>query len=131
MYVLPRFQFPSFCDTIQRHRITYAYVVPPVILELVSNAATKNYDLSSLRMVVSAAAPLAVDLIHAAKQKLGLVVRQAYGMSECAPAIHFQVRIPPYYPIDPQKQRITDEMNDRPGLKPTPTPAPLGDSSPT
>ncbi|PYH31249.1 luciferase [Aspergillus neoniger CBS 115656] len=90
MYVLPRFQFPSFCDTIQRHRITYAYVVPPVILELVSNAATKNYDLSSLRMVVFAAAPLAVNLIHAAKQKLGLVVRQAYGMSECAPAIHFQ-----------------------------------------
>ncbi|GJP87154.1 hypothetical protein CBS115989_10883 [Aspergillus niger] len=91
MYVLPRFQFPSFCDTIQRHRITYAYVVPPVILELVSNpATTKDYDLSSLRMAVSAAAPLAVDLIHAAREKLGLVVRQAYGMSECAPAVHFQ-----------------------------------------
>ncbi|GKZ36011.1 hypothetical protein AbraIFM66950_006884 [Aspergillus brasiliensis] len=90
MYVLPRFTFPSFCDTIQRHRITYAYVVPPVILELVSNPDTKNYDLSSLRMVISAAAPLAVDLIHAARKKLNLLVRQAYGMSECSPAIHFQ-----------------------------------------
>ncbi|PWY67597.1 luciferase [Aspergillus sclerotioniger CBS 115572] len=90
LYVLPRFQFAPFCDIIQRHRITYAYAVPPVILELVSNPRTAHYDLSSLRLIVSAAAPLALELIHAARHQLRLPVRQAYGMSECAPCTHLQ-----------------------------------------
>ncbi|PYI01997.1 acetyl-CoA synthetase-like protein [Aspergillus sclerotiicarbonarius CBS 121057] len=90
LYVLPRYQFAPFCDTIQRHRITYAYAVPPVILELVSNPGTLQYDLSSLRLIVSAAAPLAVELIHRARHQLRLPVRQAYGMSECAPCTHLQ-----------------------------------------
>ncbi|PYH45584.1 luciferase [Aspergillus saccharolyticus JOP 1030-1] len=88
--VLPRFQFDPFCTTIQRHRITYAYVVPPVVLELVTNPRVAQYDLSSLRMTLSAAAPLAVELIHALRTKLGVPVRQAYGLSECAPCTHLQ-----------------------------------------
>ncbi|PYH96924.1 luciferase [Aspergillus ellipticus CBS 707.79] len=90
IHVMPRFQFATFCDTVQRARITYAYVVPPVILELVSNPRVSNYNLKSLRMVLSAAAPLATELIHVAREKLNLPVRQAYGMSECAPCTHIQ-----------------------------------------
>ncbi|GES66499.1 acetyl-CoA synthetase-like protein [Aspergillus terreus] len=89
-FVMPRFHFETFCRVIQDQKITYAYVVPPVILELVSNPRVAQYDLSSLRMMLSAAAPLAVELIHALQQKLGLSVRQAYGMSECAPCTHMQ-----------------------------------------
>ncbi|KAF9892675.1 hypothetical protein FE257_001077 [Aspergillus nanangensis] len=89
-YVMPRFQFDTFCKVIQEQKITYAYVVPPVILELVSNPRVAQYDLTSLRMMLSAAAPLAVELIHALRQKLNLSVRQAYGMSECAPCTHMQ-----------------------------------------
>ncbi|RAH79677.1 acetyl-CoA synthetase-like protein [Aspergillus japonicus CBS 114.51] len=88
--VLPRFQFDPFCTTIQRHRITYAYVVPPVVLELVTNPRVAQYDLRSLRMTLSAAAPLALELIHALRKKLDIPVRQAYGMSECAPCTHLQ-----------------------------------------
>lgn len=90
---MPRFQFDTFCATIQKHRITYAYVVPPIILELVSNPRITEYDLSSLRMMLSAAAPLAVELIQTLHQKLKLNVRQAYGMSECAPCTHMQVGV--------------------------------------
>ncbi|PWY69111.1 luciferase [Aspergillus heteromorphus CBS 117.55] len=90
IHVMPRFQLAAFCNTVQRARITYAYVVPPVILELVSNPGVAQYDLSSLRMALSAAAPLAVELIHAARDKLRLPVRQAYGMSECSPCTHIQ-----------------------------------------
>ncbi|KOC10756.1 putative luciferase [Aspergillus flavus AF70] len=66
------------------------YLVPPIILELVSNPRITEYDLSSLRMMLSAAAPLAVELIQTLHQKLKLNVRQAYGMSECAPCTHMQ-----------------------------------------
>lgn len=90
-YVMARFNLDKFCSTIQRHQITYAYVVPPIILELVQNPRAQQYDLRSLRMMLSAAAPLAVELIHALQNKLNLSVRQAYGMSECAPCTHMQV----------------------------------------
>lgn len=93
-FVMARFNFDKFCSTIQRHQITYAYVVPPIILELVSNPRVQQYNLNSLRMMLSAAAPLAVELIHALHQKLDISVRQAYGMSECAPCTHMQVRQP-------------------------------------
>ena len=125
LYVLPRFQFTPFCDTIQRHRITYAYAVPPVILELVSNPRTAHYDLSSLRLLISAAAPLARELIHAARHQLRLPVRQAYGMSECAPCTHLQVRSRSPYPA----WGFTNVS--RRGPKPPPTPAPSAASSPT
>lgn len=97
-FVMPRFQFDSFCRTVQDQRITYAYVVPPVILELVSNPRVSQYNLRSLRMMLSAAAPLATELIHALRDKLDLPVRQAYGMSECAPCTHMQVCPPPPHP---------------------------------
>ncbi|PIG85605.1 phenylacetyl-CoA ligase [Aspergillus arachidicola] len=71
-FVKPRFQFDTFCATIQKHRITYTYIVPPIILELVSNPRITEYDLSSLRMMLSAAAPLAVELVQTLHQKLKL-----------------------------------------------------------
>ncbi|KAF7586665.1 hypothetical protein BBP40_008514 [Aspergillus hancockii] len=89
-FVMPRFQFDAFCATIQKYQITYAYVVPPIVLELVSNPRITENDLSSLRMMLSAAAPLAVELIHTLRKKLNLTIRQAYGMSECAPCTHMQ-----------------------------------------
>lgn len=90
-FIMARFNLETFCSTIQREQITYAYVVPPIILELVRNPRVQQYDLRSLRMMLSAAAPLAVELIHTLHEKLNLNVRQAYGMSECAPCTHMQV----------------------------------------
>lgn len=95
-FVMPRFNLDKFCSAVQQHKITYAYVVPPLILELVRNPRVQQYNLGSLRMMLSAAAPLAVELIHELQEKLNLSVRQAYGMSECAPCTHMQVSLSSY-----------------------------------
>lgn len=90
-FVVRRFQLDTFCRAVQEQKITYACVVPPVILELVSDPRVAQYDLSSLRMMVSGAAPLATELIHTLGDKLNLRVRQGYGLSECSPCTHIQV----------------------------------------
>lgn len=90
-FIMARFNLETFCSTIQKEQVTYAYVVPPIILQLVRDPRVQQYDLRSLRMMLSAAAPLAVELIHTLHEKLNLNVRQAYGMSECAPCTHMQV----------------------------------------
>ena len=52
----------------------------------------EEYDPSSIRMLVSGAAPLTRDLVDAVRNKLKVKVKQAYGLSETSPATHIQVR---------------------------------------
>ncbi|MFF5759278.1 4-coumarate--CoA ligase family protein [Streptomyces longwoodensis] len=87
--VLPRFELEPFLAAIQTHRITALYVAPPIVLALAKHPAVAQYDLSSLRYVISAAAPLDADLAAACAKRLGLPpVGQAYGMTELSPGTH-------------------------------------------
>lgn len=54
--------------------------------------AVKNYDLSSLKMLTSGAAPLTRELVEDIYKKLNVKVNQAYGLSETSPMTHTQVR---------------------------------------
>jgi acyl-CoA synthetase (AMP-forming)/AMP-acid ligase II len=87
--VLPRFDLETFLAAIQNHRITGLYVAPPIVLALAKHPLVAQYDLSSLRYVISAAAPLDADLAEACARRLGLPpVGQAYGMTELSPGTH-------------------------------------------
>ncbi|KUO10919.1 4-coumarate--CoA ligase family protein [Streptomyces sp. DSM 15324] len=87
--VLPRFDLETFLAAIQTHRITGLYVAPPIVLALAQHPAVAQYDLSSLRYVISAAAPLDAGLAAACSDRLGLPpVGQAYGMTELSPGTH-------------------------------------------
>lgn len=89
--VVPKFTLESFCKAIQEHRITFGYVVPPILLMLVKDPSVANYDLSSIKMFMSAAAPLSKGLIDALWDRFHIGVKQAYGLSETSPSTHIQV----------------------------------------
>ncbi|WP_121747624.1 4-coumarate--CoA ligase family protein [Streptomyces sp. E2N166] len=87
--VLPRFDLEQFLAAIQNHRITGLYVAPPIVLALAKHPLVADYDLSSLKYIVSAAAPLDAKLAAACSRRLGLPpVGQAYGMTELSPGTH-------------------------------------------
>ncbi|CAM5466407.1 4-coumarate--CoA ligase family protein [Streptomyces purpurascens] len=87
--VLPRFDLAQFLAAIQNHRITGLYVAPPIVLALAKHPAVARYDLSSLKYILSAAAPLDARLAAACSERLGLPpVGQAYGMTELSPGTH-------------------------------------------
>ena len=67
---LPRFDLEDFLRTIQDHKITRAFVAPPILLALAKHPMVDQYDLSSLRVVVSGAAPLDEELALAAQERL-------------------------------------------------------------
>jgi acyl-CoA synthetase (AMP-forming)/AMP-acid ligase II len=90
LYVLPKFSLDTFCALIQDHRITYSYVVPPVVLLLAKHPDVAKYDLSSIRMLNSGAAPLTKDLVETLHSRLKLKVKQGYGLSETSPTTHTQ-----------------------------------------
>ncbi|MFF5473041.1 4-coumarate--CoA ligase family protein [Streptomyces achromogenes] len=87
--VLPRFELETFLAAIEKHRITGLYVAPPIVLALAKHPAVSRYDLSCLKYVISAAAPLDDRLARACSARLGLPpIGQAYGMTELSPGTH-------------------------------------------
>ena len=88
--VMEKFDLEQFCKLVQQHKITFSYVVPPVVLGLSKHPVVDKYDLSSLRMMTSAAAPLTKELVDAAYKRLRIPVTQAFGLSETSPSTHVQ-----------------------------------------
>jgi acyl-CoA synthetase (AMP-forming)/AMP-acid ligase II len=86
--ILPRFELEAFLRAVQDHGITEAAVVPPILLGLANAGVVEDYDLSSLRLLISAAAPLGAGLARACARRLGCRVRQAYGMTEVSGGTH-------------------------------------------
>jgi acyl-CoA synthetase (AMP-forming)/AMP-acid ligase II len=85
---MPRFDLEEFLTLLQDHKVTRAYLVPPIILALAKHPIVDKYDLSSLEIIMSGAAPLGGDLAAAASDRLGSVVMQGYGLTETSPVTH-------------------------------------------
>src|SRR5947209_6218602 len=85
---LPRFDFEQVLKTMQDYRVTLAHLVPPVVLALTKHPAVDSYDLSSLRMIFSGAAPLGAELTRECSARLDCEIVQGYGMTETSPCTH-------------------------------------------
>ncbi|KAI9272041.1 hypothetical protein EDC94DRAFT_644774 [Helicostylum pulchrum] len=83
VYVMPKFDLVKFCETIQKEKITFSCLVPPIILLLAKHPIVDNYDLSSLKVVTCGAAPLSAELSQQTKRRLPtMIVKQGYGLTE-------------------------------------------------
>ena len=86
---MPRFDLAQFLRTIQAHRITRAWVVPPIVLALAKHPLVDEFDLTSLEYVNSGAAPLSAELETACAERLGCQMQQGYGLTETSPVTHW------------------------------------------
>ncbi len=84
-----RFDLTTFLRLVQNYRVTRAETVPPIVLALAKQSIVDDYDLSSLRVITSAAAPLGAELARSCADRLGCRVKQAYGMTELGGGTHF------------------------------------------
>lgn len=85
--MMPRFDMEQFLAHIQNHRVERVCLVPPIILGLVKSPLVANYDLSSLKLIFSGAAPLDAELALACERRIGCKVRQGYGLTETSPPV--------------------------------------------
>jgi 4-coumarate--CoA ligase len=73
---------------VQTHRTERIFIAPPVAIALAKHPLVDQFDLSSLRVIMSAAAPLGVEVAAEVERRLGCTVIQGYGMTELSPITH-------------------------------------------
>ncbi|KAF2109678.1 amp dependent CoA ligase [Lophiotrema nucula] len=88
---LPSFDLETYCQQFSKYRATLAYLVPPIVLQLVASEIPRKYDFSALECMVVAAAPLKKALQERIKQVFPQTkITQGYGLSECSPSVLMQ-----------------------------------------
>jgi acyl-CoA synthetase (AMP-forming)/AMP-acid ligase II len=85
---MPRFDLESFLKAVQDYNVSLAHLVPPIVLALSKHPVVDNYKLPNLKTIFSGAAPLGEDLTRACMNRLGINIRQGYGMTETSPVTH-------------------------------------------
>lgn len=85
---MPRFDLEQCLAICEKYRVTFAFVVPPIVLAMAKHPLVDRFDLSRLRVLFSGAAPLGESLARAASARLNCEVIQGYGLTETSPASH-------------------------------------------
>ena len=85
---MPRFDLEQFLSLHQEHKLTRAFVAPPMVVALAKHPMVDNYDLSTLKTIFSGAAPLSAELAIECGERLDCEVVQGYGMTELSPVTH-------------------------------------------
>jgi acyl-CoA synthetase (AMP-forming)/AMP-acid ligase II len=82
--VMDRFDPLEWMRLVEEHKVTHTQVVPTYLVRLLklAEATRARYDVSSLEMVVHAAAPCPPEVKRAALDWLGLIVYEYYAASE-------------------------------------------------
>jgi long-chain acyl-CoA synthetase len=82
-FTLPKFNPRSFCEAVERERVSHTVLVPTMINLLTQFPEVKKYDLSSLEVLAYGGSPMAPDLIRRTRQLLPHVkLVQVYGLTE-------------------------------------------------
>ncbi len=72
---------------IEKERVTAIYGVPAIYNALVNHPQVGNFDLSSLRLIISGGAPPSPVLIKAIEDTLGCPAVVGYGLTETSPLL--------------------------------------------
>ncbi|WPP68916.1 AMP-binding protein [Acinetobacter pittii] len=88
LVTLAKMVFTDFLSLIQNQKVTYLYIAPPIAVPLTKNQIVDNYDLSSLRSILTAAAPLDEKLSDELQRRFSVDIAQGYGMTELSAVSH-------------------------------------------
>ncbi|CAG8599655.1 13249_t:CDS:10 [Cetraspora pellucida] len=76
------FNMETFCESIQKYKITRIYATVQTIFELVNDPLTQNFDLSSVNRIISTASQLNDKLERKFYEMFKIPILQAYGLTE-------------------------------------------------
>ncbi len=88
LVTMPKFDLVEFLTNIQNFKCTYVFIAPPIAVALAKHPIVDQFDISSVRVLFSGAAPLDGETGEAAGARIHARMLQGYGMSELSPVSH-------------------------------------------
>jgi long-chain acyl-CoA synthetase len=85
--LMDRFEPVATLEAVERHGVTVLLGAPPMFQAWLRAAESRRFDLSSVRLAVSGAAPLPGAVLEAFQERLGITIWEGYGLTETAPAV--------------------------------------------
>jgi long-chain acyl-CoA synthetase len=85
--LVERFDPVRTLELVERHRVTALFGAPPMFGAWLRAAEGRTFDLSSVRLAVSGAAPLPGEVLAAFRERFGITIWEGYGLTETAPAV--------------------------------------------
>lgn len=82
VYIMKKVVYTDLLRLIQEHSISRLHAVPPILSMLKNRPETGEFDLTSLRSIDCAGAPLSTELQNSVSQDLNVTIHQGWGMTE-------------------------------------------------
>jgi acyl-CoA synthetase (AMP-forming)/AMP-acid ligase II len=102
--VAERFRPDEFAALLEEHRVTATSMAPTMLLALLDHLDEAGLDLPALRTITYGAAPIPAPLAARAAERLGVRLREGYGMTELSGNAVFEGRPGPLVAV-----RVVDE----------------------
>ncbi|MGQ9677343.1 MAG: long-chain-fatty-acid--CoA ligase [Chloroflexota bacterium] len=86
LIIMPRFQIDEVLKAIDKYKPTYFLGVPTIYFAINSAPDVDRYDIRSIKVCVSAAAPLPAEVVERFESLTGGHLVEGYGLTEASPA---------------------------------------------
>ena len=85
---LPKFDPDALLRTIEEFSVSFALLVPTMLMLTLQSGKASQYDVSSLKQIIYGASPMSADWVKAAFEAFPNVeIAQGYGLTETAPLL--------------------------------------------
>ena len=85
---MQRFELEPCLQAVQEYKVSRFFLVPPIVVLLSKSPIVDKYDLSSVKVAFSGAAPLDAETAHTVSRRIGCRLSQGYGLTETSPVTH-------------------------------------------
>jgi long-chain acyl-CoA synthetase len=87
MLLVERFDPGETLEAMADHGVTVVLGAPPMYIAWLESGLLGDVDLSSVRLAVSGAAPLPVQVLSRFEEATGIAIEEGYGLTEAAPSV--------------------------------------------
>lgn len=86
--LIPKPEAKVILEAVEKNKVTFIPAVPTLFNAMINFPQIKKYDLGSIKSCLSGAAPLPLETIRGFKELTGIMLLEAYGLTETSPCTH-------------------------------------------
>ena len=86
--LIPKPEARAILEAVDKYKVTFIPGVPTLFNAMINHPEIKKFSLGSVKECLSAAAPLALETIKGFQELTGILISEAYGLTETSPCTH-------------------------------------------